>query len=305
MRSKKHILTIFGILLVLSFALFSCSTSKKTAVSCPAFSINKNNKLAVDHKRNKVFISHYRATARKHPVGLPRMNQKKEVIVLKNSPVQDDFIATTTKGVSALNKIEYSKGLIASIDNSIIPLVGNDTEMPSLKKPEMTEQPKVLIITQPSGCDTIVLKSGSLLIGKVEEIGQNEIKYRACNNLTGPIISILKSEVSEIKYTNGTRDFITSTNALDSDQTNATISVNDTPIKTEGLSIAGFVSGLVGLFIAGIILGLLGVIFGVVGLSKIKNQPKKFKGKVFAIASIIIGAIAFFGAIIVIAVTVI
>ena len=301
MKTINHILTIFGTLLILSFVLFSCSTSKKTALSCPEFSINKNNKVAFDHKRYKAVISHYRATARKQPVRLSRKNQRKDIIVFKNSQDQDDSLVTTTKSVSDLNKIEYSKGLIASIDNAIIPFVGNNTYGLSLKKLDSTEQPKDLIITQPSGCDTIVLKSGSLLIGKVEEIGQNEIKYRKCNNLTGPIISILKSDVSVIIYTNGTHEFITSTNALDSSQNNTTTSYNNAPIKTEGLGIAGFVSSLVGLFIAGIPLGLVGLIFGGISLSKIKKQPNKFKGKGLAIASIIIGIIAIIGAIIVIA----
>jgi len=205
------------------------------------------------------------------------------------------------EGVSDLNKIEYSKGLIASIDNVIIPLGMNSTTALSLKKTDLTERLNNLIITQSSGCDIIVLKSGSILIGKVEEIGQNEIKYRKCNNLNGPIISISKSDVSVIIYTNGTHEIFTSTNATVSGYNNATTTDNNTTIKTEGLGVTGFVSSLVGLFVAGIPLGLIGVIFGGISLSKIKKNPNKFKGKGLAIASIIIGIIAIVGAIIVLA----
>ena len=205
------------------------------------------------------------------------------------------------EGVSDLNKIEYSKGLIASIDNVIIPLGMNSTTALSLKKTDLTERLNNLIITQSSGCDIIVLKSGSILIGKVEEIGQNEIKYRKCNNLNGPIISISKSDVSVIIYTNGTHEIFTSTNATVSGYNNATTTDNNTTIKTEGLGVTGFVSSLVGLFVAGIPLGLIGVIFGSISLSKIKKNPNKFKGKGLAIASIIIGIIAIVGAIIVLA----
>jgi hypothetical protein len=301
MKTIKQILTISGTLVILSFVLFSCSTSKKTALSCPEFSVNKKNIVATDHKKNKAVISHYKANTRNQSARLSGKNQRKDIIASKNSPAQNDFIVPAIKSVSSLNKIEFSKGLIASIDNATIPFVGNSNDARPLKKLDIAENTKNLIITQPTRCDTIVLKSGSLLIGKVEEIGQTEIKYRKCNNLTGPVISILKSDVSVIIYPNGSHDFITSANVLNSNQINTTAGYSNEPAKNEGLGIAGFVSSLVGLFIAGIPLGLIGVIFGGISLSKIKKQPNKYKGKGLAIASIIIGIIAIVGAIIVLA----
>jgi hypothetical protein len=301
MKNFNHILTIFGTLVILSFVQLSCSTSKKTALSCPEFSVNKTNIVAPDHKKNKAVISHYKASTRNQSARLSRKNQRKDIIASKNSPTQNDFIVPTINSVPDLNKIEYSRGLMASIDNSIIPFVGKNTNNNLLTNLDIDENSIDFIVTQPTGCDTIVLKSGSLLTGKVEEIGQIEIKYRKCNNLTGPVISILKSDVSMIIYSNGSHDFITTTNALDSNQNSITTSNNNAPIKNEGLGIAGFVSGLVGLFFAGIPLGLIGVIFGGISLSKIKKQPNKFKGKGFAIASIVIGIIAIIGAIIVLA----
>jgi hypothetical protein len=293
MKTKKHLQTIFGTFLVLSFVLISCRTSEKAAVSCPEFSINKNNKVANNHKRirNKTLNAQHIVTSKKQPVRLSRNNQGKDIIVSKNSPVQDDDIVPGIESVSDLNKIGYSKVLTASNDNAIIPLGRNNPTSLSLKKEDMTKHPKDLIIPKPSGCDTIVLKSGSLLIGKVEEIGQNEIKYRKCNNLTGPIISILKSDVSVIIYTNGSRDFFSSNNVAISSQNNAITSDNNATIKIEELGLAGFVSSFVGLFILGTPLGLIGVIFGVISLLKIKKHPDKFKGRGFAITSLIVGLI--------------
>lgn len=56
--------------------------------------------------------------------------------------------------------------------------------------------------------DIISLKNGEKINGKVLEIGLKEIKYKAYNNLDGPIITIKKSSVIEIKYENGTFNII-------------------------------------------------------------------------------------------------
>jgi hypothetical protein len=302
MKTINHILTICGTFLILTFVLVSCSTSKKTALSCPEFSINKTTKVSVNHKINKAVISHYRAPTRKQTVRLSRKNQQKDIVVFNNSPAQNDFLVTPNS-VSDLTRMEYSKGLIASSDNAIIQFVGNNTEAFLLKKPGITEHSKDLFSAQTTRCDTIVLKSGSLLIGKVEEIGQNEIKYRKCNNLTGPIISISKYDVSSILYSNGTSDLFGPTERYIPNQTNSMYN-NNSVLKTEGLGLAGFISGLVGLFIASIPLGLIAVIFGGISLSKIKNQPQRFKGRGFAIASIVLGIVDVVAMIILLAVIV-
>ena len=292
MKTKKHFLMIFGIFLVLSLVLLSCRTSEKAALSCPEFSINKNYKVADNHKKIKsnTFNAHHSVTSRKQPVRLVTKNPRMDIIVIKNSPVKDDITIPSIESISALNKFEYSKMLTASIDNTIIPLGRINTFSPSLKRVNMTKQPNDLIILQPSICDTIVLKSGASLIGKVEEIGQSEIKYRKCNNLTGPLISIAKSDVSSILYSNGTRDLFGPTETYIPNQTSS-IYNNNSVLKTEGLGLAGFLSGLVGLFIASIPLGVIAVIFGSISLSKIKKQSQRYKGKGFAIASIILGLI--------------
>jgi hypothetical protein len=66
---------------------------------------------------------------------------------------------------------------------------------------------------------------------------------------------------------------------------------NDGEPKTEGLGLAGFITGLVGLFIFGILFGLIAIIFGAISLGKINKNPDKFKGKGFAITSLILGII--------------
>ena len=59
-----------------------------------------------------------------------------------------------------------------------------------------------------SAQDIITLKNGKEIEATVLEIGLKEIKYKAFNNLEGPIITIKKSSVQGITYANGTHDII-------------------------------------------------------------------------------------------------
>ncbi|OFX70875.1 MAG: hypothetical protein A2X12_05000 [Bacteroidetes bacterium GWE2_29_8] len=61
--------------------------------------------------------------------------------------------------------------------------------------------------------DIITKKTGEDISAKVSEITQTEIKYKKFDNLEGPIVSILKSEVIMIRYENGTKDVFNETSA--------------------------------------------------------------------------------------------
>jgi hypothetical protein len=157
--------------------------------------------------------------------------------------------------------------LIASTDNKLVPSIASNNIVLS-ETAEITDQQV--------RCDTILLKSGSTLVGKVEEIGQIEIKYRKCNNLSGPIIAISKSDASAILYSNGSHDIIASQNPV---QLINNISSPDKveSAQMEGFSIAGFIAGLVGFFVAPLIFGTAAIVFGAIGLGRIKKNSAKFK----------------------------
>lgn len=269
--------TIFAGIVILACFLASCNTAKKASVSCPEYSVHKKNIAAVKYKRKKNRAIHYEAKTNINHES--KANQKEDKIPAKNFPTQDDLIVT------GMNNQEIPSELVASFDNSTIQFVEKTVETYPYTKPENHEITRESAKTQAIGCDTIVFKTGGRLVAKVEEIGPNEIKYRKCDNLTGPLISISKLDVFKVHYSNGTSDYIQRL-------------AGNSQAKTEGLGIAGFVAGIVGLFVAGIPLGLLAIIFGFVSLSKIKKQPDRFKGKGFAIASIVIGMVAVVGAII-------
>jgi len=183
----------------------------------------------------------------------------------------------------------------------------------SLKEAEITDSPEDIIVAQLAGCDTIILKSGSLYIGKVEEIGQNEIKYRRCDNLSGPIISILKSDVSLIKYSNGNREVIsTPSNAVahnsiqqrdDNGQKQEYLGLIGSSIGTLGMAIGAISLSLVGLWLW---TGLAAVILGSISLRKLKKHPEKYlnvqRSKTTAWTSIVIGAIAIIAFVIIVAI---
>lgn len=54
--------------------------------------------------------------------------------------------------------------------------------------------------------DNIILRTGEEIKAKVQEIGLADIKYKKTDNPTGPLYTILKSDVFMIKYENGTKD---------------------------------------------------------------------------------------------------
>ena len=203
------------------------------------------------------------------------------------------------ESVSYLNKIEYTKGLTASADNTIIPAGRTSSAEYLMNLPDQAGKSDNFYIIQSTGCDTLVLRSGSVLLGKVEEIGQSEIKYRKCDNLNGPVISLSKSDVVQIKFVNGTREVIVSDNPGVMPVYVSRPAQDNMPPKMEGLGLTGFIASLVGLFIGGIPLGLIGVIFGGISLSKIKRNPARYRGRGIAIASIIIGFVDIVGAIVV------
>jgi len=59
-------------------------------------------------------------------------------------------------------------------------------------------------------CDIIFFKNGDEKLAKVVEVGTNEIKYKDCDNISGPTFTINKSKVLMIQYPNGSKTIIES-----------------------------------------------------------------------------------------------
>lgn len=155
-------------------------------------------------------------------------------------------------------------------------------------------------------CDVIVFKTGDEAKAKIFEITPNEIKYKPCDFLDGPMRTVRKSDVFMLKYANGTKEVFSTNNPTPSSNAPSQSSTNpsnknssdQSPLnkKIQPLAILSFLFSIVGLFIAGIPFGLAAVIFGAVSLKKIGLAPDRFKGKGFAIAAIAIGILDIIGA---------
>jgi hypothetical protein len=293
MKTKQSIIVFFLIAVICSQINLSCR-SVKTAVACPEISIKKNEYGAHRRIRNSHELFAHKTISKNKSINRSKKIRKES---LRDIPV----IAVTSK--TQINKIEFNNALTASLDNTFHPVI-DKSPVPFMPPGDNKNSfDKNISNIQEVKCDTVFLKSGIIIIGKVEEIGQSELKYRRCNNLTGPIISVLKSDVSQILYSNGTGEHFGPTEIYVPNQNynlnqNNSSYINSAPAKTEGLGLAGFLSGLVGLFIASIPLGIIAVVFSGISLSKIKKDPRRFKGKGFAIAGMVLGIVDVVGMII-------
>ncbi|MCF6365677.1 MAG: DUF4190 domain-containing protein [Bacteroidales bacterium] len=150
-------------------------------------------------------------------------------------------------------------------------------------------------------CDNIILKNGKEISGKVLEVGITEIKYKKCDNLNGPIFTLKKSDILMIRYSNGTKDIFPTEDIVKEIFPAENSTINNRAASVEALGLVGFILSIVGLIILGIPLGLTAIILGAISLKKIRTNPKKFKGRGFAIVSIIIGIIDIVGYLILLA----
>lgn len=58
-------------------------------------------------------------------------------------------------------------------------------------------------------CDNIILNDGTEIPSIIQEIKLDEITYKKCENISGPLYIILKSEVFMLKYNDGSKEIIT------------------------------------------------------------------------------------------------
>lgn len=203
-------------------------------------------------------------------------------------PNKDCTVVPSNNSINDNNKLAQSNEAIASTTNDLI-------ISSSISKQDDSNVTKE--------CDLIIYKSGEEVKAYVVDIGDEIIKYIKCDNPSGPTYSVKKSDVFMIKYPNGTKDVITSITQSSSYQSKQNIQdssgLNSGPTdkKVEGLSLAGFILGVLGIltiFSGGafaILAGILAIIFGAIGLARIKKNPEKLKGKGFAITALICGLI--------------
>lgn len=285
MKIKFNLLVVAEVLIAISLTQISCSSSQRSAVPCPDFSHSRNMKSRHAQLKNtyRDRQPEYRSnSAWAHPAWFKNSSKVSE---------GRNLAATSTNSERFL--VTYIQPVSAELASMLVPAVRKNTRQPSSASdmPAYTKRMK----TSLQGCDTIVLRNGDIMQARVVEIGQREIRYSKCEDNEGPVFVVNITDVFMIKYPNGTRDYFTS------EKSPAPSMGGTAPVKTDGMAVTGFIGSLVGLFILGIPLGIMAFVFGTISLGKIQRHPERYKGKGFAIASIIIGAIDVIGMLIVIA----
>lgn len=66
--------------------------------------------------------------------------------------------------------------------------------------------------------DTITMKTGDAINGKVLKVGTTEIEYKKSDNLEGPSYSVAKKDVYMIKYENGSTDMFSAPRDLEKEK---------------------------------------------------------------------------------------
>jgi hypothetical protein len=144
-------------------------------------------------------------------------------------------------------------------------------------------------------CDVIYFQNGKEISCKIQEVGPNEIKYKPCDDPNGFTTSIAKKDVKA--YRNGR----TGEMSFVEGSGTANKTVNESS-KTDGFAITSFVLAVLSLLgiiapVAPFLFSLLSIIFGIVGLGRIRKRGTK--GSWMAIFGIVVGSLAILGALII------
>lgn len=138
--------------------------------------------------------------------------------------------------------------------------------------------------------DKILLRNGELKIAKIIEVSSKTVKYKLCDNLNGPLFVIGTDKIELVTYTNGLKETF---EAAQIEPTPPTYTPNKNEdvytrnqqvvpkqqLKYHNMAVAAFICGF---FFWLLIPGILSIIFGIIGLVKIKNEPNKYRGEFLA-----------------------
>lgn len=159
---------------------------------------------------------------------------------------------------------------------------------------------KKLLLTDTCG-DIINLRNGAIILAKVIEITETQIKYKRCNNIDGPLFVESKNNVYSIKYTNGNTDHFIK--APEIDNSRSVGNPNGTGKKYEGEKkvhpLAYVALGCLISMLFTSVFGLIGtLVVAAIAKRKIMAEPDKYTGlqlvKVCQIICYVILALAAF-----------
>ncbi|MDD2634546.1 MAG: TM2 domain-containing protein [Bacteroidales bacterium] len=163
---KKTIISLMTPFILILILVSSCTIEKRHYM--PGYHVNR-----VGQKSNDKNIQQEKATTFKNFTNT--INNSTEEL---NEPV-------------LLASEKETEVIIGTVEKETTPLFTINKKQENLKQ-------------QDNDCDEIILRNGNDISVKVTEVGTTEVKYRMCDNLSGPLFTKNKSEIFMIKYANGT-----------------------------------------------------------------------------------------------------
>lgn len=267
MKIKNNTLPIFGIIIILTTILSSCSTSDKVATSNLVQKRKYNNgwfvKQSIKTPKTKVHEENFEYS-----------------IVSINGNIQENSSGKTNKIHESKNEIN---NFTTSNDNSFIQLqnntpvlFSNDYRTPKKKNAQSKKE-------ELEECDIITLKNGEEIKAKVLEIGEESIKYKMCGKSDGPTYTKSKADVLFIKYPDGTKDIFNDVKTIKTEKPKENVAKK----SIKGWGIAGTILGL--------LIPFIGWILGGIGLSIYKSNREMYTedSRTWAIVAIVVSTIAF------------
>ncbi len=153
---------------------------------------------------------------------------------------------------------------------------------------------KPLKLVEDSCGDVITLRDGNDITVKVMEISSKFIKYKNCDNLSGPLRVVNADNVFMIKYANGTKEVFKKEEVQVEKQTENYQSTQEKPVVVRKNNTMAVTSFILLFFSFLIIPAPISFIFGLVALGEFKKEPGKYKNKWMALIPVILGCIVLF-----------
>jgi hypothetical protein len=150
---------------------------------------------------------------------------------------------------------------------------------------------KPLKLVEDSCGDLITLRDGTDIEAKVIEVGSKVIKYKRCDNLSGPLIVVNIENVFMIKYANGTKEVFKKEEVKEKKNTENYQSTQEKPVVVRKNNTMAVTSFILLFFSFLIIPAPISFIFGLVALGEFKKEPGKYKNKWMAQIPVILGYI--------------
>jgi hypothetical protein len=177
------------------------------------------------------------------------------------APERESDIAKQAKEqIESLQKAELTASLRGS--DMLLP-----AKSPVFFTEDAASEPALVI----EDCDVIIQKNGKEIKVKVTEINPVTIKYKNCDEPSGQELSIRKSEVLRVKYSNGTEEIFPD---VPETQIKAAVKpISNVERKVRRMSKLSILFGVLSFIpLYGIVLGVLAIVFGSMAMHKNKEN---------------------------------